>query len=82
VSKQFQAQEVWLHGQRYLLLEGGSIVAENWSGELGYAHLNDDGRVTRYGEQIARISDMQFGNVVTIDLSIDRIAGMIDTVLS
>lgn len=81
MSNTFEVQEIWLHDKRYLLLEGGSIVDEDWAGETGYAHLNEDGSVMRHGAQIARVSDIQFGGMVTLDGGLDLLAGMLETIL-
>jgi len=74
-------QEVWLHDEKYLLLPGGTIVLPDWEGELGFAHLNADGEIWRYGVQIGRKSDLEFGNIVGIAITANLLTGMLGTIM-
>lgn len=77
----YRAQEIRFRGEHYLLLPGGAIVPPNWQGEIGFAHLYDNGEVWRFNVQIGRIDDLELGDMVNIDVDADLLAGIVCTLI-
>lgn len=67
----FQGQEWLLVGDR-----DGAITTEAWyqAGECSYAHLFPDGAILRFGEEIGRIDEVEFGDPVEIYASAGAMA--------
>lgn len=81
LPKVFHAQEIRFRGEQYLLLPGGSIVASDWKGEIGFAHLYDDGEIWRLNVQIGRIDDLELGDMVSLEVTPDLLAGIVCTLI-
>ena len=54
-------QHILFKGRKFILIDEGPIatVKQYTNGEVSYAHLQQDGRILRYGEQIGVRADIE-----------------------
>lgn len=70
-----QVQKIKFLNRDFILPEGNKespiVTLEDYqAGECGYAHLYPDGQISRFGERVGTIDDIEFGDFIEIEVDI------------
>lgn len=66
-------------GQKYLLVGDAIATIEAFqNGQIGYAHVGEDGFIRRYGGIIGTKDDIEILGEVDIEMTVEGIANLLD----
>lgn len=71
-------KRIRFQNQEYLLIENAIATEESFrNGEMGYAHIGDDGLVRRFGSVIGSRDDIEILGNANVRMSLEGVINML-----